>query len=515
MAARRWASGSQVIRVWKGSGGVSQARPCRVVDRHRGLGRPLRGQGGAAQVGRRRPPPPPRVIANTAWGRLTAHIMAARTFSAPRSAREGCHASAVWAQPLLVDPRQAVRHAPPRSSVPPCPRPTSILISAAHVSRTCCGSLAPPRPPFTHPLSPPPYPPPPTPFPSSPVSRLTPRTSAPAVAQCRDISLYEKMNRIEEGTYGVVYKARNLQTGQVCALKRLKMERENNGFPVTSVREINILLKLQHPNIVKVHEVVMGKPGSGDNDIFMVMEYIENDLRKLMTSKKSTPRSFSTAEVKCLMLQLLSGVAYLHDNWVLHRDLKTSNILYSNRGELKICDLGLARHYGSPLRPYTQPVVTLWYRAPELLLGIRRYSTPIDMWSPLFPGQSELAQLNEIISVLGTPTVEAWPGLTALPHYGKSQFRVLPSTLRSRFTSAFGGSAATLTEAGLDLMQAMLAYDPERRLTAHEALEHRWFKESPLPQKQALMPQFATLKEGGKATRHAAAAGAGLLASPM
>jgi len=156
----------------------------------------------------------------------------------------------------------------------------------------------------------------------------------------------------------------------------VKLEKERDGFPLTSVREINILLSLSHPSIVNVSEVVVG---SSMDAVFMVMEYADHDLKGVMERRMSQP--FSTAEVKCLMMQLLSGVAYLHANWVIHRDLKTSNILYTNRGQLKICDFGLARQYGEPLKPYTQLVVTLWYRAPELLLGQRKYSTPVDVWS--------------------------------------------------------------------------------------------------------------------------------------
>jgi cell division cycle 2-like protein len=150
----------------------------------------------------------------------------------------------------------------------------------------------------------------------------------------------------------------------VCALKKVKLEKERDGFPLTSVREINVLLSLAHPNIVNVSEVVVG---SSLDSVFMVMEYADHDLKSVMERRLTQP--FSTAEVKCLMRQLLAGTAYLHHNWVLHRDLKTSNILYTNAGQLKICDFGLARQYGSPLKPYTHLVVTLWYRAPELLLG--------------------------------------------------------------------------------------------------------------------------------------------------
>lgn len=182
--------------------------------------------------------------------------------------------------------------------------------------------------------------------------------------ECRSVENYEKLNRISEGSYGVVYRARDKETGEICALKKVKLEKERDGFPLTSVREINVLLSLSHPSIVNVSEVVVG---STLDAVFMVMEYADHDLKSVMDRRMTQP--FSIAEVKCLMLQLLSGIAYLHGQWVLHRDLKTSNILYTNDGRLKICDFGLARQYGSPLKPYTHMVVTLWYRAPELLLG--------------------------------------------------------------------------------------------------------------------------------------------------
>ena len=141
------------------------------------------------------------------------------------------------------------------------------------------------------------------------------------------------------------------------------------------------------------------------SSIFMVMEYMEHDLKRFMGTLE---HPFSQSQVKCLMLKLFEGIKHLHDNWVLHRDLKTSNILLNNQGELKICDFGLARQYGSPLKTYTSLVVTLWYRSPELLLGCREYSTAVDMWSlgcimaeflakePLFNGKNELDQLDKV-----------------------------------------------------------------------------------------------------------------------
>ncbi|XP_022776273.1 cyclin-dependent kinase G-2 isoform X2 [Durio zibethinus] len=258
-------------------------------------------------------------------------------------------------------------------------------------------------------------------------SRGTPEPPAPPLRSlnmlqgCRSVDEFERLNKIDEGTYGVVYRARDKKTGEIVALKKVKMEKEREGFPLTSLREINILLSFHHPSIVDVKEVVVG---SNLDSIFMVMEYMEHDLKGLMETMK---QPFSQSEVKCLMLQLLEGVKYLHDNWVLHRDLKTSNLLLNNQGELKICDFGLARQYGSPLKPYTHLVVTLWYRAPELLLGARQYSTAIDMWSlgcimaellskePLFNGKTEFDQLDKIFRTLTTPNETIWPGFSKLP----------------------------------------------------------------------------------------------------
>ncbi|DBB18315.1 TPA: hypothetical protein ACH3X3_003266 [Trebouxia sp. C0006] len=200
---------------------------------------------------------------------------------------------------------------------------------------------------------------------ASPGSDVT--TGPSMLQQCREVQCFEKLNGINEGTYGMVYRAKEKQTGKIYALKKIKMERETEGFPLTSIREINILLALHHKNIVNVTEVVVGKKL---DDVFMVMEFMEHDLKGLMEERDSSNPLFAMSEIKTLVRQLLEGVKYLHDNWVIHRDLKTSNILYNNKGDLKICDFGLARQYGSPLRPYTHMVVTLWYRAPELLLGL-------------------------------------------------------------------------------------------------------------------------------------------------
>uniref|UniRef100_A0A7N4V264 Protein kinase domain-containing protein n=1 Tax=Sarcophilus harrisii TaxID=9305 RepID=A0A7N4V264_SARHA len=219
------------------------------------------------------------------------------------------------------------------------------------------------------------------------------------------------LNRINEGTYGVVYRAKEKKTHEIVALKKLKMKNKKEGFPMNFVREINLMQKVQHPNIVAIREII-------------VMNYVEQDLRKFMNTMK---QPFLPEEVKTLMIQLIRGVKYLHDNWILHRDLKPSNLLLSNSGILKIGDLGLARVYGDLRKAYTPLVVSLWYRAPELLLGAKEYSTEIDMWSvgcifgellskvPLFQGKSEIGQINKIFKKLGTPTEEIWPGYNDLP----------------------------------------------------------------------------------------------------
>ena len=239
--------------------------------------------------------------------------------------------------------------------------------------------------------------------------------------RCRFVSEFEKLNRIGEGTYGIVYRAKDTKTGEIVALKKMRMEREKDGIPVSGLREITILLACDHENIVKMREIAVGR---SLESMFLVMIYCEQDLASLLDNMQ-TP--FTESQVKCIMKQVFRGLRYLHSNFIVHRDLKVSNLLMTDKGCVKIADFGLARYYGLPLKPMTPKVVTLWYRAPELLLNARTQTTAIDMWSsgcilgellahkPLLPGKSEINQLELVIDLLGTPNDSIWPEFSSLP----------------------------------------------------------------------------------------------------
>ena len=321
---------------------------------------------------------------------------------------------------------------------------------------------------------------------------------------CRSVENFERLGLVEEGSYGKVYKARCRASGRVVALKRIKMQRQQEGFPLTSVREFDVLLRARHPNVVGVMEVVVGESLDA---VFLVMEFVEHELKDLMAT---LARPFSVAEVKCLLLQLLEGVAYLHHNWVLHRDLKTSNLLYGRGGRLAVCDFGLARFFAEPPGRYSHPVVTLWYRAPELLLGAERYGPAVDVWSvgcifaellsggaPLFPARSETEAIDRHFRLLGTPNEESWPGFAALPGAAGRRFKRHPPRLREAFPAAAFSGQPCLNAAGFDLLRGLLEPCPEARLTAEAALAHPWFTQEPLPKPPSEMPEYHQASAAG------------------
>ncbi|KAA8497064.1 Cyclin-dependent kinase 2 [Porphyridium purpureum] len=279
--------------------------------------------------------------------------------------------------------------------------------------------------------------------------------------------------KIGEGTYGVVYKARRRDSDGVVALKKIRLDQQDEGVPSTAIREISILKELQHPNIVNLTDVE-----HCENKLYLVFEYLDQDLKRYMDSCASTG-GLPPRLIKSYLYQILSGIAYCHSHRVLHRDLKPQNLLIDRWGILKLADFGLARAFGIPVRHYTHEVVTLWYRAPEILLGARKYSTPVDIWSigcifaemvtrqPLFPGDSEIDELYKIFRTLGTPHEDIWQGVRELPDY-KPTF---PNWPRRPISDTVKG----LDEAGTDLLCQMLVYEPGRRISARAALNHRYF----------------------------------------
>ncbi|KAG2702667.1 hypothetical protein I3760_06G100900 [Carya illinoinensis] len=327
-----------------------------------------------------------------------------------------------------------------------------------------------------------------------PTPAAPPQRSVNMLQGCRSVDEFERLNRIDEGTYGVVYRARDKKSGDIVALKKVKMEKEKEGFPLTSLREINILLSLHHPSIIDVKEVVVG---SSLDSIFMVMEYMEHDLKGLMETMK---QPFSQSEVKCLMLQLLEGVKYLHDDWVLHRDLKASNLLLNNQGELKVCDFGLARQYGSPLKPYTHLVVTLWYSIPQQLTCGRWVASWLNSYLRSHCSMGKLSSIN-LTRILGTPNETIWPGFSKLPgvkvNFVKHQYNLL----RKKFPATSFTGSPVLSDSGFDLLNKLLTYDPQRRITAEAALNHEWFREVPLPKSKEFMPTFPAQHAQDRRTR--------------
>uniref|UniRef100_A0A8B9FCB6 Cyclin dependent kinase 10 n=1 Tax=Amazona collaria TaxID=241587 RepID=A0A8B9FCB6_9PSIT len=294
------------------------------------------------------------------------------------------------------------------------------------------------------------------------------------LGRCRSVKEFEKLNRIGEGTYGIVYRARDTLTNEIVALKKVRMESEKDGMPVSSLREITLLLQFRHTNIVELKEVVVG---NHLESIFLVMGYCEQDLASLLENMQAP---FSEAQVK-----IRPGF----------RDLKVSNLLMTDKGCVKIADFGLARTYGMPPKPMTPKVVTLWYRAPELLLGMANQTTSVDMWAagcilaellahkPLLPGTSEIHQIDLIVQLLGTPNENIWPGFSTLPLVSQYTLRKQPyNNLKHKFP--------WLSEAGQRLLNFLFMYDPKKRGTAKDCLDSSYFKEKPLPCEPELMPTF-------------------------
>jgi negative regulator of PHO system len=258
------------------------------------------------------------------------------------------------------------------------------------------------------------------------------------------------------------------------ALKEIHLDSEE-GTPSTAIREISLMKELKHENIVSLHDVI-----HTENKLMLVFEYMDKDLKKYMDSRGDRGQ-LDYVTIKSFMQQLLRGIAFCHDNRVLHRDLKPQNLLINNKGQLKLADFGLARAFGIPVNTFSNEVVTLWYRAPDVLLGSRTYNTSIDIWSagcimaemytgrPLFPGTTNEDQLQKIFRLMGTPSERSWPGISQFPEY-KPNFHVYA-------TQDLRLILPQIDQLGLDLLSRMLQLRPEMRISANEALRHPWFQD--------------------------------------
>lgn len=273
----------------------------------------------------------------------------------------------------------------------------------------------------------------------------------------------------------MVYKAQDLKNkNRIVALKMIRLAAEDEGIPATAIREISLLKEMQHENVLSLLTIVH----TDTSKLYLVCEYLDMDLKKFM---ESIPLGVGLGQdiVRKFMVQLLRGIRFCHGRRILHRDLKPQNLLINQDGNLKIADFGLARSFGIPMRVYTHDIVTLWYRAPEVLLGCRNYSLGIDMWAigcifaemitrkALFPGDSEIDEIFKIFRVLGTPDDEVWPGVTTLKNF-KPTF----PQWKPRFLSSY---VPGIEEMGTNLLESLLKYNPETRISAKLALCHPYF----------------------------------------
>ncbi|ODQ79941.1 hypothetical protein BABINDRAFT_161605 [Babjeviella inositovora NRRL Y-12698] len=319
----------------------------------------------------------------------------------------------------------------------------------------------------------------------------------PYVNKLKSLSSYKVTKQLGEGSFGTVKQATD-DRGRLVALKQMLHKNNKDGFPVTSLREINIMRKLKHRNVLILIEMLY-EPGDPLRKTtaswFMAMPYMSHDLAGVLSNPRIT---LAVPQLKTLMKQILEGIQYIHEQRFFHRDIKTANLLLDFKGTLKIADLGLARPYKGHVPTlnsgpsggqgrYTGLVVTRWYRPPELLLGERSYTTAVDLWGigcvfgemyekkPILKGPSDIEQAYYIFNLVGGPTAENWPRHKELPGNDVDLHKVYEQpTLKRRF-------GALMDPLAIDLMEKLLMLDPVRRFNALDALNHKWFSTEPLP----------------------------------
>ncbi|XP_016281218.2 cyclin-dependent kinase 17 isoform X2 [Monodelphis domestica] len=304
-----------------------------------------------------------------------------------------------------------------------------------------------------------------------PMSRRSRRASLSEIGFGK-METYIKLEKLGEGTYATVYKGRSKLTENLVALKEIRLEHEE-GAPCTAIREVSLLKDLKHANIVTLHDIV-----HTDKSLTLVFEYLDKDLKQYMDDCGNI---MSMHNVKLFLYQILRGLAYCHRRKVLHRDLKPQNLLINEKGELKLADFGLARAKSVPTKTYSNEVVTLWYRPPDVLLGSSEYSTQIDMWGvgciffemasgrPLFPGSTVEDELHLIFRLLGTPSQETWPGVSSNDDFKNYNFpKYKPQPLINH--------APRLDSEGIELITRFLQYESKKRVSAEEAMKHAYFR---------------------------------------
>ncbi|XP_077369646.1 cyclin-dependent kinase 17-like isoform X4 [Festucalex cinctus] len=304
-----------------------------------------------------------------------------------------------------------------------------------------------------------------------PMSRRLRRASLSEIGFGK-LETYIKLDKLGEGTYATVFKGRSKLTDNLVALKEIRLEHEE-GAPCTAIREVSLLKDLKHANIVTLHDII-----HTDKCLTLVFEYLEKDLKQYMDDCGSI---MSVHNVKIFLFQLLRGLAYCHRRKVLHRDLKPQNLLINEKGELKLADFGLARAKSVPTKTYSNEVVTLWYRPPDVLLGSTEYSTPIDMWGvgcifyemitgrPLFPGSTVEDELHLIFRILGTPTEETWPGISTSEEFKTYNFPKYNA-------EPLVNHAPRIDNDGHDLLSVLLQFEAKKRVSAEDALRHAYFR---------------------------------------
>ncbi|KAJ3683757.1 hypothetical protein LUZ60_013984 [Juncus effusus] len=305
---------------------------------------------------------------------------------------------------------------------------------------------------------------------------------------------FEKIDKIGQGTYSNVYKARDTITNEIVALKKVRFDNLEPESVRFMAREILILRRLDHPNVVKLEGLVTSRMSCS---LYLVFRYMEHDLAGLAASPDI---KFTEPQVKCYMQQLLSGLEHCHTHGVLHRDIKGSNLLLDNTGTLKIADFGLASFFDpNHKQPMTSRVVTLWYRPPELLLGATDYGVGVDLWSagcilaellagkPIMPGRTEVEQLHKIFKLCGSPSEEFWKK-SKLPHATIFKPQQPYKRCISQTFKDFPPSA-------LKLIETLLAIDPADRLSATAALRSEFFTTEPFACEPSSLPQYPPSKE--------------------